>query len=184
MSDITSTVATSPLAQLETPLLALALGQGSTLPASLTELDRVAGGFLDRAVTSGDFKGKRDEALLLYPGGGEAQRILLVGLGKAGEVTRSSIRRGAAVAAKRARSLGAKQFAFAVAAEARNGVAPKELGQVVAEGAGQGAWAFTALKATPDEPRPEVESVAIFALRREKKELHAFLRNPDLSDTT
>ena len=102
MSDITSTVATSPLAQLETPLLALALGQGSTLPASLTELDRVAGGFLDRAVTSGDFKGKRDEALLLYPGGGEAQRILLVGLGKAGEVTRSSIRRATAARSTRA----------------------------------------------------------------------------------
>jgi len=173
MSDITSTVATSPLAQLETPLLALALGQGSTLPASLTELDRVAGGFLDRAVTSGDFKGKRDEALLLYPGGGEAQRILLVGLGKAGEVTRSSIRRAAAVAAKRARALGAKQFAFAVAAEARNGVAPKELGQVVAEGAGQGAWAFTALKASPDEPRPEVESVAIACDSREASDVTA-----------
>src|SRR5205814_3726398 len=112
------------------------------------------------AVTSGDFKGKRDEALLLYPGGGEAQRILLVGLGKAGEVTRSSIRRAAAVAAKRARALGAKQFAFAVAAEARNGVAPKDLGQVVAEGAGQGAWALNAPNEYTDDARPAGVTVA------------------------
>src|SRR5207245_7237749 len=55
-----------------------------------------------------------DESLLLYPSGGKARRILLVGVGKSGEVTRSSIRRAAAVAAKRARVLGATQLAFAV----------------------------------------------------------------------
>src|SRR5947199_7639111 len=161
MSEITSTLATAPLAQVETPLLAVALAQGPALPASLAELDRAAGGGLARAIASGDFKGKRDDSLLLYPSDGKAQRILLVGVGKAGEVTRSSIRRAAAVAAKRVRALGAKRFAFAVAAEARNGVAPADLGQVVAEGASQGAWAFTAPKAAPDEPKPEVESVAI-----------------------
>src|SRR5438445_424134 len=109
MSEITSTLATAPLAQVETPLLAVALAQGPALPASLAELDRAAGGGLARAIASGDFKGKRDDSLLLYPSGGKAQRILLVGVGKSGEVTRSSIRRAAAVAAKRARALGATQ---------------------------------------------------------------------------
>src|SRR5437773_384150 len=144
MSEITSTLATAPLAQVETPLLAGALAQGPALPASLAELDRAAGGGLARAIASGDFKGKRDDSLLLYPSGGKAQRILLVGVGKSGEVTRSSIRRAAAVAAKRARALGATQLAFAVAPEARNNLAAKDLGQVVVEGAGQGyerkAW--------------------------------------------
>src|SRR5206468_3021825 len=87
-------------------------------------------------------------------------RILLVGVGKSGEVTRSSIRRAAAVAAKRARALGASQLAFAVAAEARNGLAAKDLGQVIVEGAGQGAWTFTELKAAPDDPKPDLETVA------------------------
>src|SRR6266446_560896 len=116
MSRMTSGVVGTPLSQVDTPLLAVALAQGSAVPASLTDLDGAAGGVVARAITSGDFKGKRDEATLLYPSGVKPERILLVGLGKPGEVTRNSIRRAAAVAAKRARALGTKQLAFAVAA--------------------------------------------------------------------
>src|SRR5213595_405222 len=173
MSEITSTLATAPLAQVETPLLAVALAQGPALPASLAELDRAAGGGLARAIASGDFKGKRDDSLLLYPSGGKAQRILLVGVGKSGEVTRSSIRRAAAVAAKRARALGATQLAFAVAPEARNNLAAKDLGQVIVEGAGQGAWTFTELKAAPDDPKPDVETVAIVCDPKEATQVAA-----------
>src|SRR2546427_9757816 len=162
MSKVNGTVVSTPLAQVTTPLLALALPQGGTVPPSLVELDRAVGGVVGRAITSGDFKGKRDESALLYPGGGKAERVLLVGLGKPGEVTRSSIRRAAAVAAKRARALGAgaQHFAFAVAREARNGVAGKGLGQGGGGGAARGAGAFTELKAGPAGPKAGVESVA------------------------
>src|SRR5881394_1984446 len=102
---------TAPLAQIETPLLAVALAQGGAVPPSLAEFDRAAGGIVARAMISGDFKGKRDETALLYPGGAKPQRVLLVGLGKAGDVTRNGIRRAAAVAAKRARALDATHFA-------------------------------------------------------------------------
>src|SRR5213596_2439337 len=178
MSEITSTLVTTPLAQVDTPLLAVALAQGAALPASLGELDRAAGGGLARAISSGDFKAKRDESLLLYPSG-KAQRILLVGVGKSGEVTRSSIRRAAAVAAKRARALGATQLAFAVAPEARNNLAAKDLGQVIVEGAGQGAWTFTELKAAPDDPKPDVETVAIVCDPKEATQVAAGQRVGD-----
>src|SRR2546426_4298757 len=156
MSKVNGTVVSTPLAQVTTPLLALALPQGGTVPPSLVELDRAVGGVVGRAITSGDFKGKRDESALLYPGGGKAERVLLVGLGKPGEVTRSSIRRAAAVAAKRARALGAgaQHFAFAVAREARNGVAGKEPGQGVGGGAAQGAGAVHEVQAVPRGPQP------------------------------
>src|SRR5882672_3680755 len=140
-----STVAAKPLAQVETPLLAVAVPQGTSLPASLADLDRAAGGGLARALGAGDYKGKRDETLLVY-GTGKAQRILLVGVGKAADVTRNALRRAAAVAAKRTRGLGVTAFAFAVATEARGGVGVSELGQVAVEGAAQGAWQFTELK--------------------------------------
>src|SRR2546426_1061440 len=181
MPKVTGTVVSTPFAQVTTPLLALALPQGGTVPPSLVELDRAVGGVVGRAITSGDFKGKRDESALLYPGGGKAERVLLVGLGKPGEVTRSSIRRAAAVAAKRARALGAgaQHFAFAVAREARNGVAGKDLGQVVVEGAAQGAWAFTELKAAPEDPKPDVESVAIVCDPQEAKDVAAGQRIGD-----
>ena len=155
-----STIAAKPLAQVETPLLAVAVPQGTTLPASLAELDRAAGGALGRAFASGDYKGKRDEAVLVY-GNGKAQRVLLVGVGKAGEVTRNALRRAAAVAAKRGRGIGASAFAFAVAAEARGGVSAAELGQVAVEGAAQGGWQFTELKQQSEDAKPELEAVAV-----------------------
>ena len=173
---MTGTTVTVPLPRIETPLLAIALAQGGAVPASLAELDRAAGGVVGRAITSGDFKGKRDETALLYPGGAKPQRLLLVGLGKPADVTRNSVRRAAAVAAKRARVLGATQFAFAIAAEARNGIAAADVGQVVVEGAAQGAWSFTELKAAPDEPKPEVEAVAIVCEEKEAKGVGAGTR--------
>src|SRR5207253_1081140 len=175
MSKMTGTTATAPLAQIETPLLAVALAQGGggAVPASLAELDRAAGGVVARAITSGDFKGKRDETALLYPSGAKPQRLLLVGLGKPGEVTRGTIRRAAAVAAKRARAVGATQFTFALAAEARNGIAAADVGQVVIEGSAQGAWAFTELKAAPDEPKADVETVAVACDANEAKAVGA-----------
>jgi leucyl aminopeptidase len=182
MSDLVSSVVSEPLAQVATPLLAVALAQGSAVPASLAELDRAAGGAVTRAVSSGDFKGKRDETALLYPtgpGAPKTERLLLVGLGKPGDVSRNSIRRAAAVAAKRARALATKQLGFAVAAEARNGVAARDLGQVVVEGAAQGAWVFTELKATPDEPKPDFESVAIVCEAKEAKDVAAGRRVGD-----
>src|SRR3989475_11734707 len=69
MSKMTSGVASAPLAQVDASLLAVALGQGSALPTSLADLDRAAGGVVARVITSGDFKGKRDETTLLYPTG-------------------------------------------------------------------------------------------------------------------
>jgi len=176
---MTSGVASAPLSQLDTPLLAVALAQGSTIPASLAALDGAAGGVLARVITSGDFKGKRDETTLLYPSGVKPARVLLVGLGKPGDVSRNTIRRAAAVAAKRARALGAKQLAFAVAPEARNGVSARDLGQAAVEGAAQGAWAFTELKATPDEPKPEVEGVTVMCDPKEMQEVAAGQRVGD-----
>jgi len=128
MSEPASSVVTTPLAAIETPLLAVALAEGTSVPASLAALDQAAGGVLTRAITSGDFKGKRDETSLLYPAGGKAQRVLLVGMGKAGDVTRNTLRRAAAVGGKRARALGATQLACAVATEARNGTTARDLG--------------------------------------------------------
>ena len=135
-------ISTKPLASVETPLLALLVAQGSELKVDTA---------LERAIATGDYKGKKDETLLVY-GGGKAQRILLVGVGKAGEITRSSVRRAAAIAARRARGLGTKSFALAIAKEARGGLGAAELAQVVIEGAAQGGWQFMELKKQPEDP--------------------------------
>jgi leucyl aminopeptidase len=155
-----STVTTKPLAEIETPLLAVGVAAGTDLAASLGALDASTGGVLARALSSGDFKGKRDETVLAY-GSERARRVLLVGMGKAGEVDRTAIRRAAAVAAKRARALGTGRLTFAVAAEARHGVAARDIGQAVVEGAAQGGWAFVDLKRPTDDLRGAITAVAV-----------------------
>src|SRR5947209_11597145 len=97
---IASAVATAALPQIDTPLLAIALAQGTDVPASLAALDKAAGGLVARALTSGDFQGKRDGTSLLYPPAGKPQRILPGGVGKARGVTRNAMRRAPAVGAR------------------------------------------------------------------------------------
>src|SRR2546425_11756092 len=119
-----------------------------------------------------------DETLLVY-GSGKAQRILLVGIGKASEITRSAVRRSAAIAAKRARSLGIKTFSLAVAKEARGSLGAAELAQVLIEGAAQGGWQFTELKRQPEDPKPDLESVELVIEASDKDEAEAGRRIGD-----
>jgi leucyl aminopeptidase len=156
-------ISTKPLANVETPLLALIVAQGS---APLKDAS------LERAMASGDYKAKKDESLLVY-GAGKAERILLVGIGKASEITRSAVRRAASIAAKRARSLGTKTFALAVAKEARGSLGAAELAQVLIEGAAQGSWQFTELKKQPEDPKPDVESIELVVDSSDKEEAEA-----------
>jgi leucyl aminopeptidase len=162
-------VSTKPLPSVETPLLALVVAQGAVPKIEAN---------LERAVATGDYKGKKDETFLVY-GSGKAQRILLVGVGKPGDITRSSVRRAAAVAAKRVRSLGTKAFALAIAKEARGGLGAAELAQVAVEGVAQGGWLFTELKKQPEDPKPEIESVELIVDASDKDEAEAGRRIGD-----
>ena len=140
------------LATIDTPLLAVVVAQGGAIPFKDAALER--------AIATGDYKSKKDETLLIN-GSGKAERILLVGIGKTSDVTRSAVRRAAAIAAKRARGLGTKSFALAVAKEARGSLGAAELAQVLIEGVAQGSWQFTELKKQPEDPKPEIDSVEL-----------------------
>jgi leucyl aminopeptidase len=155
-------IAQAPPAGYDTPLLAVAVPRGS-LPPSLGELDTAIGGALNRLIAAGDFSGKRDETGMVYPSGATA-RVLLVGLGKAEEVDRTAIRRAAAVAAKRARSVGVPRAAFHLPPEARGRVSASDAGQMIAEGLAQGVWQYTEMKQRDDETKkPQLERVDILA---------------------
>ena len=144
-----------------TPLLAVAVPQGA-LPPSLTAVDEGTGGALARLFAAKDFAGRKDETAVLYPSG-TAARVLLVGVGKAGDVDRARIRRAAAIAARRAQGLGVQSAAFFLTPEARGAVSPRDAGQAIAEGLGQGAWQYTEMKQPPEEPRQTFERAEILA---------------------
>jgi leucyl aminopeptidase len=156
----TSVLAEAP-ARHATALLAVAVPAGP-LPPSLAPLDAALGGVLARVYGAGDFTGKKDEQMLVHPAG-SIQRVLLLGLGKPEEAGRNSIRRSAAAAAKRARLLGVPAFGYYLSTEGRGKVAPRDAGQVIAEGLGFGAWHYPDLKQPPEDQKPTLESAVILA---------------------
>lgn len=156
-----SRVVSRPVAEHQTPLLAVALVRGD-LPASLAALDKAADGALGRVLKTGDFSGKRDETALVYANG-PATRILLVGMGKPEEVSIGSVRRAAAVAARKARGIGVPKAAFFIAPESLGKLSPKDAAQAAAEGFALGSWRYDELKRPPEEPKPELELVELVA---------------------
>lgn len=156
-----TTVRPTVPAACDTPLLIIALSAGG-LPASLGELDQQTQGALKRVFASGDFSGKKDELLLLHPPGAAA-RILLTGMGRPADLNRAAVRRAAAVAAKRARTLGVPSAAFHLPPEARGGLQAREVGQVAAEGLAYGAWHYPDMKQPPEEKKPELTSIDLLA---------------------
>jgi leucyl aminopeptidase len=144
----------------ETPLLAVAVPRG-VRPASMDGVDTAAGGAISRVLAAGDFSGKRDETAVVYPPG-SVPRVLLVGLGKSEEVDRTAIRRAAAVAAKRARSLGIPRAAFHLPPESRGRATPAEAVQAIAEGLAQGVWLYAEMKRRDEDARkPQLERIDI-----------------------
>jgi leucyl aminopeptidase len=96
--------------RLAMPLLVVALPPGEALPRALTGLDRRYGGALSRALKRKDFKGGKDESLLLFGRDGGPERVMLVGLGKAERV--AGITRAATLAGRKANALGVGALAF------------------------------------------------------------------------
>ncbi|MDQ3864038.1 MAG: leucyl aminopeptidase [Actinomycetota bacterium] len=132
-------------------LLAVALHKGES-PQNLGE-DAA------RVVSGGDFGGKADETALLYGQRDFAPRLLLVGLGERDLFTPEKLRRAAAIAARRARTLKLESAAFSLPALPEMGT--KEVARTVAEGAGLGLYRFDRHKsATNDRDLQEFWLVA------------------------
>src|ERR1043166_6787706 len=74
-----------------TPLLIVVVPQGA-MPASVAALDAASGGAIGRCYAAGDFAGKKDQTVVLYPDG-PRPRILLVGTGQPASPRRSEERR-------------------------------------------------------------------------------------------
>jgi leucyl aminopeptidase len=103
----------------QTPMLAvfavdIAVGKDAEpLPALLTTSDAVTNAAA-KVLATGEFKATLGEMLLLHaPGGLKAERLLLVGLGKAETLTVDEVRKGAGAAVRGAKPLGIREVAIA-----------------------------------------------------------------------
>jgi leucyl aminopeptidase len=156
-----SSVKTTPVQQSTTALLAVAVPEvGRKVPASLASLDKSLKGAIGRVLASGDFGGKRDQTVVLYPATGP-KRVLLVGVGKTDALDGNALRKAAAQAARRAVELGAGSLGFTLAADVAAKLDPEHVGRVVMEGAGQGGWVFEQLR-SKRESKADLATVHIF----------------------
>ena len=152
------TAAAPDFTALETPLLAIALPNAAALGDDLRPVDAITNGALGRALARRDFRGGRDETLHLAGGERGIQRILLVGIGSAGDRT-SALRRAGAIAGRQGAKLGAGRMAFYAGQVATGDVEAIGLGLIA------GAWDFREMKTAPpaDEQRAALEGATILA---------------------
>jgi leucyl aminopeptidase len=101
-----------------TPMLAVfavdiaTVTDADPLPALLSTSDPVTNA-AEKVLASGEFKAAFGETLLLHaPGGLKAERLLLVGLGKATALSVNEVRRGAGIAVRAAKPRGLRQIAI------------------------------------------------------------------------
>ncbi len=106
-------------AALQTPLLAVfavdvAVGpKADPLPALLTTSDAITGAAA-RVLASGEFKATLGETLLLHaPSGLKAERLVLIGLGKAARLSIHEVRKGAGTAVRFSKPRAIRQVAIA-----------------------------------------------------------------------
>jgi leucyl aminopeptidase len=159
------TVSDVALDRLETPLLVVPLPKEALeVVGDLAAIDAATGGALKRAIDRRDFRGGRDETLLLGGSAQGIQRVLLVGLGAApvGGVALTDrvlqVRRAATLAGRQANKLGVGSVAFA-------GAINDTLAEAAVIGLSTGAWDFKEMKSpVPEaEQRTPLASITILA---------------------
>ncbi len=143
-------------------LIVVNLFEGVMAPGGATgAVDSALDGMIADVLTSGDFKGKLNGTLVVYPRGLiGAKRVLLVGLGKSEKFGLDQARQAAATTAKKARELGAKDFSTIVHGAGIGGLAVQDAAQALAEGTLLGLYVFNEFK-RPDDNAREVESVNV-----------------------
>ncbi|MHC4422847.1 MAG: leucyl aminopeptidase family protein, partial [Planctomycetota bacterium] len=151
-------------AKTETDLLVLPLVQVDdkkrALPGRAAALDRALGGRLSSLIESRDFRGKKDEKLLLYPDAAlPAKRLLLVGLGEEMKLDAEALRRAAGTAVKEAAARRAAKMTVAVTALRR--VRAPAAAQALTEGAILGGYRFDAYKEKGEDEPGEVAAVQL-----------------------
>ncbi|HEY0304010.1 MAG TPA: leucyl aminopeptidase [Longimicrobiales bacterium] len=164
-----------------TPLLVLPIYErDDKLSGAAADVDQRMNGAVARVLKSGDFRGRKDETLMLFPAPDslKAERVLLLGIGKRDGYTLEKLRRAVGLALRTAEKMGLKAFALSLEHTSHSS---ERLGLALAaraasEAAVMGAWDFREYKSkrNDDDPRKTVEEmVLITANDREHKDVEA-----------
>ena len=145
----------------ETPMLAVGVFEGTeTLSGWLEIIDRALGGVILRVLSSGDFRGKSGEELVLYgPENSGLKRLLLIGLGQPDKFDSESVRRAAGRAVRVAERM--RLGSLSISLDAFSDFDTASTAQAAAEGAVLAAWKFRELKTDKSTGTSDVTTLDI-----------------------
>ena len=145
----------------ETPMLTVGVLEGTeTLTGWLAILDTALGGAIRRVFSSGDFRGKSSDELVLYGSGNTGfRRLLLLGLGQSDRLDWESVRRMAGRAIRVAERMRLESLSISL--DAFSDIDATSTAQAAAEGAALAGWKFRELKTDLSTDPPDVTAVDI-----------------------
>ncbi len=161
-------VARTSVDDLRTPMLVVQLFERDDAPAgALAALDEKLGSPIRRVLERGDFAGKKDETLVLYPASADApvERILLVGAGKAEDFTVERIRRAVGQAVRQAERMRVAELGILLGHTHRTSEQMGDwfAGIAAVEAAVLAHWDFREMKQPSDERPQPISSFTLFA---------------------
>ena len=133
------------------------------LSAGTQILDKEMHGLIRTIIAAGDFEGKLNQIAVIYTQGAiPAQRIVLTGMGKQGELDREKVRGAFAKAAQQIRSLNVKKFAVG-ADLGISALNVTEATEAMIEGIYLGLYQFTSFKTLERDKIKEITEFTILA---------------------
>ena len=163
MTPLTWTVVEDAPRGFRTPLLIVPLREGELPDAAL---DEATGGAPGAAIARGDFRGRKDDVLLIVPGGGhDIQRIVMVGTGKPEEATIERLRRAIGHGVRCAERLRIPAVSAWLDACIAAGPASdaESVARITVEAAVIAAWDYRDLKTRSEgEPPVAVSALTVF----------------------
>jgi leucyl aminopeptidase len=155
---------TKALAELPVDCVAVGIQDDGELTSEAKTLDLRCREKLSRLLKRGDFSGKPGESWLLTDLEGiRAERVLLVGLGAKGEITRKAWRRALTTAISAATRTRVTSLALALPRPAARALSDERLGRSVAEFVGNTLYRVNDLKSAK-KPRPHALSRVVVAV--------------------
>ncbi len=159
------------------PLLVLPVLQGTEkVEGALASADALVKGDVQRALDRKDITGKKEETFLFFPSEGSGpERILMLGMGKPGEVDAEVLRKGFGRAVRVAEGLGLTGLSIWMDPSLQ---VPQALyAQAATEGVALAAWRFEELKTQqdPDKPDSEVTDLTLVSQGNEEEARRGYL---------
>jgi leucyl aminopeptidase len=164
-------IRTDDLKAFATPLLVLQHFQDDAAPSGAARVvDDALGGLLGRLLARGDFRGRPEETLLVYPAEAEfpAERVLLVGIGKREEYAMQGLRKAVGTAVRQAERMRVADMTLALGHVDRKSehMGAHFAARGAVEGAVLAAWDYRDLKTDPtenDDPVVRLRTLTLLA---------------------